>query len=121
MSSWNRGGQVLIEHLLVLFLFLLPLAFGAGRWVALEYQRSRCALFAFQEARKDLIRTDARIDRREPCPGGGTERVTLRPLRDLDRGPDGLDLSDLIKEASSLWEELSFFWSPSQESDSGSP
>jgi hypothetical protein len=117
----NRNGQVLIENLLSLGLIVLPLGLGAGHWAMLEYQRCRCALVAFQEARQMLIANDARVDHRVQCSQGVEERIVLKPLRDLDRGGDGLELSDWIREARSLWEELSSFSSPSPGADSGSP
>lgn len=117
----SRRGQVLVEHLLSLLLIVLPLGLGAGHWAALEFGRCRCALSAFQDARRMLVSDDRKIDHRVACPGGGEERVVLKPLRDLDRGGEGLALSDWIGEARSLWEELSFFSSPSRDADSGSP
>jgi len=115
----NRSGQILIEHLLSLFFILTPLGVGAGLWAKEEYLRSRCALAAFQEARRQLILQDSRIDWKQSCGDRVQERVVLIPLKDLDRGSSGLGLSDWIQEVRSLWEQGSSFSSRSPESDSG--
>jgi hypothetical protein len=111
----NRRGQVLIEHSIVLLTMVLPLSLGIIRWGAIEYQRTRCAHAAFQEARRRLILEDRGIRVDLECGSGVSETIQLQPLREIESQDPLLSIQGWVERASLLWAELSRFSSSSSE------
>lgn|GEM_PF-5254321 len=111
----GRKGQVLIEHALVLLTLILPLSMGVGLWGSREYLRTRCAHTAFLQARSRLIQEDQWVKVTLDCGSGIREELSLSPLRELESRDPLSDLPSWVSRASSLWGELSHYWSSPSE------
>lgn len=109
-------GQVTLEFGLATGLILIPLILGGSLWFSLELNRSKCAYQAFSRAREQLILTQRAVDTRVYC-DPITQTLHLENLEALDLKKNGLDLKDMVMEASALWEELSSSLPRSQGSD----
>jgi hypothetical protein len=97
-SSFNRSGQSSTEFMLVLGFILVPALIIGITWIKAEWNKSECAFQSFKTARIQMIQSQ----RKQTSNG-----ITLLPLEDLDQVKGGIEVSDILKEVSQLWEQLS--------------
>ncbi len=102
----NVAGQVLNEALLAFSLIVAPLLFFGGHWGVLEFERSRCALQTFIQARERLIKEGIPIVETSKCEAMVEQKVALKSLESLDFESISLRGKELERKALQLWEPL---------------
>lgn len=94
----NQTGQSIIEFILVMGLLIIPGTFVGVNLFKSLWNKTECAFQNFKKARIVMIQSG------KPTSVDG---IKVKPLEDLDQNKGPLETSDLLREVSQLWEQLS--------------